>query len=56
MNIIRQELNSKGGNFGQRLHYIAVPIEGRNYIGFDKPSTGFILNRIAPGKTKFIVF
>lgn len=32
MNIIRDELNSKGGNYGQRIDYIATPIGFRNII------------------------
>ena len=56
MNIIREELNIKGFNFGQRMHYIAEPINGKFYIGFDRTSAGLIHRELKPTKSKFISF
>ena len=56
MNIIRSELNDKGFDFGQRFHYKSQQIGDYQYIGFDKPSTGFIMSGIMPNSSKFIRF
>lgn len=36
MNKIRSELETQGGNYGQRLDYTATLINGYKYIPFDK--------------------
>jgi len=38
MNVIRNELNSQGGNYGQRMTYPSYQIGGSSYISFDSGS------------------
>ncbi len=49
MNIIRSELNTLGGNYGQRLNYNATPIGSFNYIPFNAGAQGLINARLIPG-------
>ena len=55
MNIIRMELNEKGGDYGIRMQYQAVPIHSKAYIPFDKASAAFVRTGFVPF-TKFICF
>lgn len=48
MNIIRSELNTLGGNYGQRLDYMATPVGAYNYIPFNKPSQSLLSVGLAP--------
>jgi len=56
MNIIRSELNTKGGNYGQRMDYYAAPLGSNMYIPFDIVSKGLISSGIIPSAPKFIRF
>ncbi|SHF93302.1 RHS repeat-associated core domain-containing protein, partial [Bacteroides faecichinchillae] len=40
MNTIRSELNSQGGNYGQRMDYKSMEINSSRYISFDRASQG----------------
>ena len=55
MNKIRSELNEKGGDYGFRMQYQAVPIHSKAYIPFDKVSAGFVRSGFVPF-TKYICF
>lgn len=48
MNIIRSELNAKGGNYGQRLDYPATLIRGSRILPFDSSAKGQILLGLPP--------
>ena len=48
MNIIRSELNTLGGKYGQRLDYMATPVGAYNYIPFNKPSQSLLSVGLAP--------
>ena len=56
MNIIRSELNTQGGNYGQRMTYSAFPIGNNAYLPFNKSSTGLIRSGIIPTVPSFIRF
>ncbi len=43
MNIIREELNLKGGNYGIRQEYLAYLIRNNRYIPFNKAARGQII-------------
>jgi hypothetical protein len=55
MNKIRSESNEKGGDYGFRMQYQAVPIHSKAYIPFDKVSAGFVRSGFVPS-TKYICF
>jgi len=48
MNIIRAELNAQGGNYGQRMSYVAYPIYGNTYMPFCQPSLQSVTNGVMP--------
>jgi hypothetical protein len=48
MNIIRSELNSQGGNYGQRMTYPAYPVGNNAYLPFNRSSTGLIRSNMIP--------
>jgi hypothetical protein len=48
MNIIRSELNTQGGNYGQRLDYYGTPIGGSTFIPFNSSAKGSIILGIPP--------
>jgi hypothetical protein len=56
MNIIRSELNTQGGNYGQRLDYVATPIGGNAYLPFNKVSKGLIRAGLIPSAPSFVKF
>lgn len=60
MNIIRSELNAQGGDYGQRLDYMATSIQGNAYLPFVRTSKESIIlglppSSIRPGQ-KYIKF
>lgn len=48
MNIIRSELNTQGGNYGQRLDYYGTPIGGSTFIPFNRPAKESIILGLPP--------
>ena len=55
MNIIRSELNIKGGNYGLRMQYNAMNLHSKNYLPFDKVSAALLRSGFVPF-TKYISF
>ena len=51
MNTIRSELNTLGGNYGQRLDYAATHIGAYNYIPFSKPAQSLLSVGLVPVNT-----
>lgn len=48
MNIIRSELNTQGGNYGQRLDYYGTSIGGSTFIPFNRPAKESIILGLPP--------
>ena len=51
MNVIRQELNGMGGNFGIRKSYKGIPINGFIYIPFNDVTLKILKDGLAPNPT-----
>ena len=56
MNVIRNELNQQGHNFGQRVRYRSIELNGHQFIPFDKEALRIILSGFEPIHRKFIKF
>lgn len=56
MNVIRNELNQQGHNFGQRVRYRSIELNGHQFIPLDKETLRIILSGFEPIHRKFIKF
>ena len=56
MNIIRNELNQQGHNFGQRVRYPAVELFNNHYIPFDIDALRILQQGVEPDNKKYIKF
>ena len=48
MNIIRQEMNKIGYNFGQRMTYYSIPMHGLEYLSFNSSAQGAVNAGLLP--------